>query len=115
MKFSFETMPQGINVLLHNQTQHTKSINLLQKSILELKESLDRANKLGQNEWFSVQTLSDYLPEHPAIQTIYGWVNRKEIPYSKRGKALQFNKAEIDKWIREGGCKNRRRWTGIKR
>jgi excisionase family DNA binding protein len=37
-----------------------------------------------------------------SVPTIYGYVSRNEIPYSKKGKRLYFFKAEIIEWIKEG-------------
>lgn len=47
----------------------------------------------------SVEDLINYLPGHPAKQTIYCWVWRKAIPYHKAGAKLQFLKSEIDAWL----------------
>lgn len=38
----------------------------------------------------TVEELSAFLPEKPAVQTIYGWVSEEKIPYIKRGKRLFF-------------------------
>ena len=48
--------------------------------------------------WLTVPELCDYLPEHPAKPTVYGWVYDKLIPYYKRSKKLLFRKDEIDVW-----------------
>ena len=37
-----------------------------------------------------------------SVPTIYGLVQRSEIPVSKRGKRLYFSKQELTFWIREG-------------
>lgn len=34
--------------------------------------------------------------------TIYNKVNKKEIPYSKKGKRLYFSKTNLIAWIKEG-------------
>ncbi|WP_321995353.1 helix-turn-helix domain-containing protein [Draconibacterium orientale] len=46
--------------------------------------------------------LSDYLPDHPARQTIYGWVNNRMIPYEKHGRKLLFRQSTIDDWLNNG-------------
>lgn len=38
--------------------------------------------------------------------TIYGYVQRNEIPYHKKGNRLYFFKSEIIKWIRSGKVKS---------
>ena len=50
----------------------------------------------------TVEELSDFLPEKPAVQTIYGWVSEERIPYIKRGKRLFFVRRAIIRWNREG-------------
>jgi len=37
-----------------------------------------------------------------SVPTVYGLVSRKEIPVSKRGKRLYFNKADLLAWIKSG-------------
>lgn len=50
----------------------------------------------------TVEELSDFLPEKPAVQTIYGWVSDSLIPFIKRGKRLFFNRAAIIQWNLDG-------------
>ena len=72
----------------------------------EMTEKIDRLEQFKQNTkkdvWFSVKTLSEYIPSHPAIQTIYGWTHSRVIPYHKKGKSLLFLKSEVDKWLDAG-------------
>ena len=70
----------------------------------ELDEKMDRlapSVKADEPQWFNVSALIDYLPNHPAEQTIYGWTIAKKIPFHKRGKSILFNKAEIDEWLND--------------
>ena len=70
----------------------------------ELDEKMDRlapSVKADEPQWFNVSALIDYLPNHPAEQTIYGWTSAKKIPFYKRGKSILFNKAEIDEWLND--------------
>jgi len=50
----------------------------------------------------TLEQLVDYLPEHPANQTVYGWVNDRKVPYEKHGKRLYFRKTTIDTWLSNG-------------
>lgn len=54
------------------------------------------------NKMMSIAQLIEYLPEKPAKQTVYGWVNDRKIPYEKHGKRLFFVKSEIDEWLDNG-------------
>lgn len=70
----------------------------------ELDEKMDRlapSVKADEPQWFNVSALIDYLPNHPAEQTIYGWTSAKKIPFHKRGKSILFNKAEIDELLND--------------
>ena len=48
---------------------------------------------------FTLEELCDYLPGKLAPATIYGYVQRGEIPFSRMGKRLTFLKSEIDSWL----------------
>ena len=54
-----------------------------------------------EDRWLSAQDLCDYLPEHPALQTLYSWTCAKRIPYHRDGKRLRFLKSEIDTWLKK--------------
>lgn len=57
------------------------------------------------DRWFSIEELSEYLPGHPAVTTLYGKVQRREIPFNRKGKRLSFLKSEIDSWLQSGRVK----------
>ena len=76
--------------------------------IAELLESIDsKLDKVNvapiptddTPELMNVKDLGRYLPSHPALSTVYSWVNDNTIPYYKQGKTLMFKKSEIDKWL----------------
>ena len=70
----------------------------------ELDEKMDRlapSVKADEPQWFNVSALIDYLPNHPAEQTIYGWTSATKIPFHKSGKSILFNKAEMDEWLND--------------
>ncbi|GAL65851.1 helix-turn-helix domain-containing protein [Jejuia pallidilutea] len=77
-----------------------------------INERLDRIEKLLQNiyatkdakakgviipEIMNVKEVANYLSITPSA--IYKLTSTKEIPHSKRGKRLYFQKAEINDWI----------------
>ena len=49
---------------------------------------------------FDVHSASLYLNLSKA--TLYGYTQRKMIPFSKRGKKLYFLKSELSEWVKEG-------------
>lgn len=65
----------------------------------ELGDKLDKLippKKSEEQQWFNVADLIEFLPTHPAEQTIYGWTSARKIPFHKKGKNIIFNKAEIE-------------------
>ncbi len=86
MTVTFENLPQAVGDL------HSKIDRLLSQA--EVKPDKDFLMSLEQ--------LVDYLPEHPANQTIYGWVSDRKVPYEKHGKRLYFRKSTIDTWLDAG-------------
>lgn len=51
------------------------------------------------SEWMNVTQLIEYLPTHPAEQTVYGWTSAHKIPFHKMGKCIVFKKSEIDEFL----------------
>ena len=88
---NLEEMPQALNYLISKVESLEEMVNELsvQKDVHE------------QPEWMNIDDLRQYLPSHPAKQTIYGWVNDKVIPYYKNSKKL-----EIDEWLHQGRRKS---------
>ncbi len=86
--FTFETLPRAVSELnrkmdlILSQTQNQKQEN--------------------QDRLFTIEQFIEYLPEHPARQTVYGWVNDRRAPYEKYGKRLYFRKSSIDTWLANG-------------
>lgn len=67
--------------------------NLLQNQIV--KDNPDELLNISQ----AAQMLNLSVP------TIYGYVHRREIPVSKRGKRLYFSKHELLNWVKKGRLK----------
>lgn len=78
------------------QLLEQKALKII-KAISERKES-----QSTHNEWLNLSQLCCYLPDKPSKATVYGWVNKKTIPYHKTTKALRFLRSEIDSWLMEG-------------
>ena len=89
-------MPQALNYLI-------SKVESLEEMVNELNIKKDVP---VQPEWMDIDILRQYLPSHPAKQTIYGWVNDKLIPYYKASKKLTFKKSEIDEWLHQGRRKS---------
>lgn len=92
---TFETMPKAMAYLIGK-------VEALEQAFLSKTEYSATPVDL----WFNIDELKEYLPDHPAKATIYGWASRKEIPYHKGGKKLRFLKSEIDAWLSSGKRKS---------
>lgn len=72
-------------------------------------EGLSNTSKTeSADQWMNLKELCEYLPSHPAEQTVYGWTSYHQIPYHKRGKRIVFLKSEIDKWLHDGKHKSQK-------
>ena len=95
--------------MLSNMESPQITFDQLPAFVVDLGRKVDDLTALlrsqsGQNlnppdRWFSIEELSDYLPGHPAITTLYGKVQRREIPFSRNGKRLIFLQSSIDTWL----------------
>lgn len=87
---TFENLPQAVTRLICKVDE----LNVALQQLIT-----NGTQPTGQ--WFNVDELRAYLPDHPARQTIYCWIGQRAIPYHKKGKKLQFLKTEIDAWLLE--------------
>lgn len=88
------------------------TFNDIPAALQDIMERLDRIETMLQNlsdsketqkPWMNIEQLSEYLPSHPAKQTIYNWVYLNSIPYYKKGKVVYFKRQDIDKWLDQEG------------
>lgn len=82
--------------------------NILEKleSLEQKFDALQSNNNVESDVWFSLQDLCNYLPNHPAEQTVYGWTSNRTIPFHKNGKCIIFRKSEIDNWLMQTSRKS---------
>ncbi len=93
---TFEDLPKALSWVIDKLTQ------------LDLKiDSLASASQHAPAEqWMNLKELCEYLPSHPAEQTVYGWTSCHQIPFHKKGKRIMFLRSEIDLWLRESKIKS---------
>lgn len=91
----FEELPQAVATLLDK----IEEVHLLLQN--------NNKESVPPDQWFNIEELCDYLPNHPAKQTVYGWVGQRAIPCRKKGKKLYFLKSEIDEWLKSDKMKTR--------
>lgn len=53
-----------------------------------------------QERWLSVEEIAAHLGVNR--DTIYKWIERKQLPAHKLGKLWKFKVSEIDEWVRAG-------------
>jgi len=53
-----------------------------------------------EDRWFSVEDIARYLGIKR--DTVYKWIDRKNMPAHKVGRLWKFRKAEIDSWVVSG-------------
>jgi hypothetical protein len=72
----------------------------IENLLLDLKHHPKAWNPIPDEEvLFDIDEFRASLPENPAKQTVYGWVNDRKVPYEKYGKKLYFRKSSINKWL----------------
>ena len=54
------------------------------------------------DRWLSVEEIALYLGIKR--DTVYKWLDQKNMPAHKVGRLWKFRKEEIDEWVRSGGA-----------
>jgi excisionase family DNA binding protein len=54
-----------------------------------------------EDRWLSVDEIAAYLGIKR--DTVYKWIDRKQMPAHKVGRLWKFKKEEVDRWVRDGG------------
>jgi len=55
-----------------------------------------------EDRWLSVDEIGKYLGV--SNDTVYKWINKKEMPANRVGRLWKFKKEDIDEWVRKGGA-----------
>lgn len=55
--------------------------------------------------WLSVEEIAKHLGV--SKETIYRWVEKKNIPAHKLGRQWKFQVSEVDEWVKKGGADER--------
>ena len=50
--------------------------------------------------WLSVEEIADHLGI--SKDTVYNWINKRNMPAHKIGKLWKFKVSEVDKWAKSG-------------
>ena len=87
---TFDAMPQMMANIL-------KKLETLEQKF----DALQSNNNVETDAWFSLQDLCNYLPNHPAEQTVYGWTSNRTIPFPRMGKAS----SSASRRLMHGSCR----------
>jgi len=89
-----------------------KAMTWMMDKLNELTSKVDSINNQSAqpqtDQWMNLKELCEYLPNHPAEQTVYGWTSCHLIPFHKRGKRIMFLKSEIETWLHDGKIKSQK-------
>ena len=55
-----------------------------------------------EDRWLSVDEIGEYLGIKR--DTVYKWINEKNMPAHKVGRLWKFKKDEVDEWVRSNGA-----------
>ena len=89
-KINFENLPQAVSLLL----EKVDSLELLLKSQQTIISQAPSDRPMSITEAAKFVNLT--------VPTIYGFVSKRTIPFSKVGKRLYFSETELTSWIQSG-------------
>jgi excisionase family DNA binding protein len=55
-----------------------------------------------EDRWLSVDEIATYLGIKR--DTVYKWINEKNMPAHRMGRLWKFRKTEVDGWVTSGGA-----------
>lgn len=55
-----------------------------------------------ETKWLTLVELCEYLKV--SRETVFNWINKKNMPAHKAGRLWRFDASEIDAWIKSGGA-----------
>ncbi len=89
-KINFENLPQAVSLLLE-KVDSLEQLLKSQQTIISQAPS-DRPMSIKEAAKFVNLT----------VPTLYGFVSKRTIPFSKVGKRLYFSETELTSWIQSG-------------
>lgn len=55
------------------------------------------------DRWLSVDEIAEYLGV--SRDTVYAWLNKRDMPGHKVGRLWKFKRVEVDGWVLAGGSR----------
>jgi len=59
-----------------------------------------------EDRWLSVEEICKYLGI--SNDTVYRWIDKRDMPASKVGRLWKFKRSEVDEWVKSDGAKEER-------
>ena len=63
--------------------------------------------------WVSVDDIAAHLGV--AKDSIYRWIDKRNLPAHRVGRLWKFKVSEVDEWVREGGARQEEANAGVNR
>jgi excisionase family DNA binding protein len=89
--FNFNDLPEVVRLLF-------EKVERIEDLLFSL-----QLNKEEPHDWLNIEEAAAFLKV--TVASLYTKVSRKEIPVSKPGKKLYFNKTELRQWLENGKVK----------
>ena len=86
---SFENLPQAVSLLLEKV-----------ETLEQLLKSQQSINRVASDKPLTISQAAEFV--NLTVPTLYGFVSKRTIPFSKVGKRLYFSEAELSTWIKSG-------------
>jgi excisionase family DNA binding protein len=102
-------MNEPWNIVAKRTIMEPFNFNELPEVVRQLFEKVERIEMLmarlepkdpDENEILNIEEAAEFLKV--SVGALYTKVSRQEIPYSKPGKRLYFNRTDLKEWIRLG-------------
>ncbi|AGG05949.1 helix-turn-helix domain-containing protein [Dehalococcoides mccartyi] len=65
-----------------------------------------------EDRWLSVDQIADHLGIKR--DTVYKWIDERQMPGHKIGRLWKFNKQEVDDWVKSGSVREKIKSRTIK-
>ena len=65
-----------------------------------------------EDRWLSVDQIADHLGIKR--DTVYKWIDERQMPGHKIGRLWKFNKQEVDDWVKSGSVRENLKSRTIK-
>lgn len=88
------------NLTLFNGQSFSQPASVARAAVVLIRADDMCMGEMIENRWLSVDEIAGYLGVKR--ETVYKWIERKNMPAHKVGRLWKFKVDEIDRWVREG-------------